>query len=947
MTPLLELITYGQSYWLDNLTRAMIKNGALQKRVEAQGLRGVTSNPAIFNKAISSSNDYDEQIAQLVRQDRSIADIYEQLVVTDVRDACDILRPVYDASAGGDGFVSLEVSPYLAHDTAGTMQEARRLFQAVNRPNAFIKIPGTPAGLPAIEEMLYEGININITLLFSIQSYEAVAQAYIKAMERRVAEGKPVQNVASVASFFLSRIDVLVDQLLGHRIQAAATPGQAPRPEQLLGKVAVANAKLAYQSFQRLFAGARWQALEGKGARVQRPLWASTSTKDPLYSDVCYVEPLIGPHTVNTMPDETIEAFADHGVIEAFSVAADLEAAEQVLRDVAAAGIDIDFVTEQLLHEGVQKFLEPFDTLMRTLANKRQAILGERAGSQTMALGKLKSVVGSAYKALDNRQFSRRLWAHDALLWKDDAAQVAAIEQRLGWLDSVDTFRNKVETITEFAEEVRQAGIRHVVLLGMGGSSLCPEVCRETFGSAPGWPELLMLDNTDAAALHEVEARVDLAQTLFIVASKSGTTTETHSFYTYFYERLRQQGNTSPGAHFIAITDPGTPLAQDAHRQQFRRCFENPADMGGRYSALSYFGLVPMALLGIDIDTLLARAHHMALSSGPFIPADTNVGVSLGAALGMAAQQGRDKVTFVLSESIGAFGYWAEQLLAESTGKEGKGLVPVESEALGAPEVYGPDRVFVWMRTADSTDATVEAKLAALEKAGHPVVRLVLHDALDLGAEFLRWELATATAGSVLHLNPFDEPNVAEGKQNTTDLLHEWQQHGTFSESQRVAQEGDISIYCDASPSWLPKDTGSTLGAFLQAFVDLAAAPDYLALLPYFRRSEARHQALQTLRLALRDRRHVATTLGYGPRYLHSTGQLHKGGPNTGVFILFTADTAADLAIPEQPYGFATLQRAQALGDFRSLNNKGRRVIRVHLGSDIEGGLKKLVDSLM
>jgi hypothetical protein len=334
------------------------------------------------------------------------------------------------------------------------------------------------------------------------------------------------------------------------------------------------------------------------------------------------------------------------------------------------------------------------------------------------------------------------------------------------------------------------------------------------------------------------------------------------------------------------------------------------------------------------------------LSSGPFIPADTNVGASLGTALGMAAQQGRDKVTFVLSESIGAFGYWAEQLLAESTGKEGKGLVPVESEALGTPEVYGPDRVFVWMRTADSTDATVEAKLAALEKAGHPVVRIVLHDALDLGAEFLRWELATATAGSVLQLNPFDEPNVAEGKQNTSDLLHEWQQHGTFSESQLVAQEGDISIYCDVSQPWLPQGQGSAPGVFLQAFVDLAAAPDYLALLPYFRRTEARHQALQALRLALRDRQHVATTLGYGPRYLHSTGQLHKGGPNTGVFILFTADAPADLAIPEQPYGFATLQRAQALGDFRSLNTKGRRVIRVHLGRDIEGGLKKLVASL-
>jgi transaldolase len=405
MTPLLELITYGQSYWLDNLTRAMIKNGELKTRVDEQGLRGVTSNPAIFNKAISGSKDYDEHIAQLVHQDRAIEDIYEQLVVTDVQDACDILRPVYDDSAGVDGFVSLEVSPYLAHDTNGTMQEARRLFQAVNRPNAFIKIPGTPAGVPAIEQMLYEGININVTLLFSIQSYEAVAQAYIKAMERRVAEGKPVQNVASVASFFLSRIDVLVDQLLGHRIQPALTQGGGPRPEQLVGKIAVANAKLAYQSFQRLFAGAHWQTLADRGARVQRPLWASTSTKDPLYSDVCYVEPLIGPHTVNTMPDETIDAFANHGTIVAHSVEADVEAAAQDLRDLAAVGIDLDFVTQQLLHEGVQKFLEPFDTLMRTLANKRQAILGERAGSQSVALGPLKGAVAATHKALDNRHF--------------------------------------------------------------------------------------------------------------------------------------------------------------------------------------------------------------------------------------------------------------------------------------------------------------------------------------------------------------------------------------------------------------------------------------------------------------------------------------------------------------------------------------------------------------
>lgn len=380
MNPLLQLITYGQSYWLDNLTRGMLTSGALQQRVTEQGLRGVTSNPAIFHKAIAGSRDYDAQMRQLVTNGCDLSDIYEQLVVTDVQHACDILRPVYETSAGVDGFVSLEVSPHLAHDTAGTIAEAQHLFHAVDRPNVLIKIPGTAAGVPAIEAMLSEGVNINITLLFAIEDYEAVAQAYLSALERRVAEGKPVHTIASVASFFLSRIDVLVDQLLTQRAQSGTASTDAPHPEQLLGKVAVANAKLAYQSFKRLFSGARWQALERQGARVQRPLWASTSTKNPHYSDVCYIEPLIGPDTVTTMPDETIEAFADHGVIVANAIEADGEGARQVLRDLERLGIDLDAVTQQLQREGVQKFIEPFDQLLQALEARRQEILQEQRG---------------------------------------------------------------------------------------------------------------------------------------------------------------------------------------------------------------------------------------------------------------------------------------------------------------------------------------------------------------------------------------------------------------------------------------------------------------------------------------------------------------------------------------------------------------------------------------
>lgn len=946
MNALLQLIDYGQSYWLDNLTRRKITSGELRRRVTTQGLRGVTSNPAIFEKAISGGDDYDAQIQQLVRAGCEVQEIYERLVVTDIQDACDILRPVYEASAGEDGFVSLEVSPHLIHDTAGTMAEARRLWHAVARPNVLIKIPGTPAGVPAIETMLYEGININITLLFAVKDYEAVAEAYIRALERRVAEGQPVQHVASVASFFLSRIDVLVDQLLGHRIRPDAPQGEAPRAEHLFGKAAIANAMLAYQSFKRIFSGERWRALAENGARVQRPLWASTSTKDPLYDDVRYVEPLIGPHTVNTMPDETIDAFADHGIIRENSVEADLEEARQTLRDLERVGIDLDRVAWQLQNEGAQKFIDPYDALMQTLAVKRQKFLGATASEQTTSLGAVRSVVPAAYAALDSRRFGRRLFAHDPWLWAADAQRAEAIRRRLGWLDNLETFRRRAGDITAFAVGIKDAGYIRVVLLGMGGSSLWADICRETFGSAPGWPELLVLDNTDPAAIRQVESQLDLAQTLFIVSSKSGTTVETLSLYRYFYERLSREAGAAAGKHFVAITDPGTPLAEEAHNKGFRRCFENPEDIGGRYSALSYFGLVPMALLGLDIAALLEYGQQMRVSCGPFIPAAANPGLGLGTLFGMAARHGRDKVTLILAEPIRAFGAWAEQLLAESTGKEGRGLVPVDAEPLGPPEVYSHDRVFVALHLAGNEPAVTAKLLAALEEAGHPVVRIRLPEAMGLGGECFRWAVATATAGAILGVNPFDEPDVAASKQHTHALLDAWQRLGGLSQEPPLLEADGVVVYGDAGRLAAARPAARSLRDVLHAFVDQIKAPEYLALLPYVHPTPARHQALQSLRESLRNRLKVATTLGYGPRYLHSTGQLHKGGPDTGVFIMFTADAVGDIPIPGQPYGFAVLQHAQALGDFLALRHRQRRVIRLHLGGDIDGGLARITESL-
>ncbi|MGE5859748.1 MAG: bifunctional transaldolase/phosoglucose isomerase [Ignavibacteria bacterium] len=944
MNKLLKLSEYGQSYWLDNLSRKKITGGELRKRI-TEGLRGITSNPATFSKALSEGNDYDEQIRLLVRQGRSLQEIYEELTVKDLQDACDILKPVYEETGGIDGFVSLEVSPYLAHDTEGTKNEARRLFKKVDRVNCYIKIPGTHAGVPAIEEMLYEGINVNITLLFSIQAYEAVAEAYIKALERRAAEGKPVNAVKSVASFFLSRIDVLADQLIGHKINLSGSQNSI-RPELLFGKAAIASAKLAYQSYKRIFSGERWKRLSGKGAHVQRPLWASTGTKDPLYSETYYVEPLIGRDTVNTMPETTIAAFAAKGKPHENTIEDDLEESKKIFGELKTIGIDIDFITGQLLHDGIQKFIEPYDKAMTMLAAKRAAVLSIPETAQTFFPGGLKNSLNEAFKSLNKKQYTRRLFNKDPFLWKEDPENVKSIKNRLGWLDSIDLFLGKVNEIKSFAEEIKNEGFKHAVLLGMGGSSLCPEVAQKTFGPAEGYPELIVLDNTSPEAVADVDAKINLSTSLFIVPSKSGTTTETLSFYKYFYDKVKQSGAENPGKHFIAITDQGTPLEEESKNKNFRRTFINPADIGGRYSALSYFGLVPMALIGISTEKLLEYAHQFQDSCDPFIPAQANPAVSLGALLGIAYKEGKDKVTFIISESLSAFGDWVEQLIAESTGKEGKGLVPVVGEDAAKPEFYLNDRIFIYMYTKPDEDPILTKKVSALENAGHPVVKIELQEKISLGAEFFRWEIATAIAGAVIGVNPFNEPNVAESKKNTKDLLAEWKQKGSLDSGSPKIEIEKIKIFFEDS---LPHD-GKPPEEFLNNFLNLVSAgtkeksahPGYVSILAYFLNTPQRLKILNSIRKKIRVKLRTAATLGFGPRYLHSTGQLHKGGEDEGIFIILTSGTEMKVPIPDDEFDFNTLQTAQALGDYRSLANKNRKVIRIHLGNKIDQNLKRI-----
>lgn len=535
----------------------------------------------------------------------------------------------------------------------------------------------------------------------------------------------------------------------------------------------------------------------------------------------------------------------------------------------------------------------------------------------------------------------RRLWSHDATLWtgSDEA-------DWLGWLDIVeDQIAHPIE-LRNLAKEVWSAGFKDALLLGMGGSSLCPEVLRMTFGKIAGYPDLHVLDSTDPAQVKAFENKIDIARTLFIVSSKSGSTLEPNIFKQYFFEATKKAvGADRAGTHFMAITDPGSKMQKVAEADRFRHIFFGRPSIGGRYSALSNFGMAPAAVIGIDTKKFLDRAQEMVRACGPSAAVEQNPGAVLGIILGTAAQSGRDKVTIVTSPDISDLGAWLEQLLAESTGKVGKGIVPVDREELAAPEVYGNDRVFAYVHTDFATDAKTETKLAALEKAGHPVVRISMSDIYDLGAEFFRWEIATAVAGSIIGINAFNQPDVEASKIVTKNLTSEYEKTGSLPAEKPIIEDKGIKLFTDEkNAADLARSAGEdkSLAGYLKAHLSRIGAGDYFALLGYIQMNDEHQKQLQAIRLAVRDRKHVATCLGFGPRFLHSTGQAYKGGPNSGVFLQVTCDDALELPVPEQKYTFGVVKAAQARGDFQVLAERGRRALRVHLGSDVAAGLATL-----
>ncbi len=908
VNPLLELQRIGQSPWHDNIHRGLLHDGALARMARDGDVTGLTSNPTIFDQAIAEGSAYDEALAALAAAGRSPEGIVDTLVIDDIRAAADVFLPVFQRTRRADGYVSIEVAPALAHDTAGTIREARRLWRAVNRPNLMVKIPGTPEGIPAIAECIASGINVNVTLIFSLRRYREVMDAYLGGLTQRLEAGMRVDRIASVASFFVSRIDTAVDRLLEERIGAASGERRA-RLERLRGKAAIAQAKLAYVAFRETFANGLFGLLAREGARPQRPLWASTSTKNPAYPDVYYVEALIGPDTVNTMPPATLAAYRDHGHPED-RIGQALDRARSVLSQLAQDGIDMEAVTQRLETEGVAAFARSWENLLDTVARRREAM--RLAARTTARLGPAARGVARAVAGLAAERVGDRLWAEDPALWKRQGIPGSG---SFAWLEVPEATAPAVTAITAFAQDVRAAGLSQVLVCAVGADAMPADVLRRCVGVARGWLDLRVLDPGDPGAVLAAATRGDPARTLYLLVSSTPSLPATlDASFRLLWTRAREVLGDGAGAHFAAVSSPGGALESLAVEHGFRRTFRTPADLGGRWAALSPVGLVPAALLGTDLGRLLDRARRMATACSAVVPPRQNPGLWLGATLGALALSGRDKLTLVLPDRLASVGSWVEQLVAGATGKDGRGLVPVVGEALGTPALYGKDRLFVHLRLGARQDRAA----GALAPAGHPVVTLTLNDAYDLGAEFVRWEIAAAVAARLLDVHPFAEPEGVELE---------------AAARRAVSAAPDDSPTVPLAPS--APDFVARLGTRLAA----ARGRRWVALTAYVSRTPRRERLLADIRSAIRKRFGVATTLAFGSGALRTTGQLHAGGPPTLIALDITADEPIDAPVPGTARGLAALQIAEAAARAQVLVAHRRPVVRVHLGRQVEAGL--------
>ncbi len=776
MNAIKEILQLGQAIWYDNIQRRVLLDGSIEKLIKEGIIRGITSNPSIFNQAITKSTDYDPVLQILSWGGLDKERIFWNLAIEDISRACDLFLPLYIESKHDDGYVSIEVSPNHAFDSMGTQKQAKELWEKVNRANLMVKIPATKEGLPAIRKSIAEGINVNITLIFSISRYKEVMNAYLDGLEDRLADGLPIDGIDSVASFFISRMDTKVDGYLEKLVS------NSPECKNLYGKAAIANARLAYQEFLAVFNSPRFKKLEKHGGRIQRPLWASTSTKNPAYRDVMYIEELIADHSVNTAPPQTITAFLDHGKAE-LTIEKYLDEAKAVFQELESLGISIKNVTDELESEGVKAFSEAFTNLINAIDTRRAGFCKQ--------LGKYRSSIIETIHSLEKRNAIARLNKKDASLWTDEPVEQNEIFNRLGWLDAPSLMEKMIPEVESLLESCRESGYTHCLVLGMGGSSLAPEVFSLTFNPQKNKDDkklsLSILDSTHPDQVMEAARISSVNQTLFIVSSKSGTTSEVNAFLDYFWEHTK----VSSGEHFIAITDPGTPLEKLARDRGFRGIYLGDPSVGGRYSVLTRFGLIPAGLVGVNIGTLAVRANRMADECKIDGEYSRNPGLVLGAILGSLSNAGCYQMTILTDQPVASFGSWLEQLIAESSGKSGKGILPVDLEPVVNADGYSDSRFFVYFRISGSHDDL----LSRLQDLGHPVLIFKLDDIYDLGGEFYRWETATAIACAVLGVDPFDQPDVQSSKTLTTQNITAFQKSGKLDPGTPVWTFGTCQIY--------------------------------------------------------------------------------------------------------------------------------------------------------
>ena len=919
----------GQSLWYDNIERQKLKDGSIAGMISSGKIKGITSNPSIFQKAIASSKDYDLSLKPMAWSGMESKEIFWQLAIEDIKQATDLFAPVYASTSGNDGYVSIEVDPLLAYDTDGTIEDAKKLWHLIRRPNLMIKIPATKEGIPAVRQAIADGINVNVTLIFSIERYAEVIEAYISGLEDRVRTGLPIDRIASVASFFVSRMDTKIDGLLEEQLHDGKI--SSDEFENLSGKAAIANARLAYQLFLEKFSAERFQKIKAAGGRVQRPLWASTSTKNPKYRDVIYVEELIAPDSVNTVPPNTLDAFMKHGVVET-TIFKDLDPARALFGQLEARGILEKTVTDELENEGVSAFSKAYLSLLETVEQRRKSAVEE--------LGYLSPIVIQQVQELVRANFKDRFFDNDPSLWTDDPKGQIEIRNRMNWVSTPYDAINALPDHQNLGRELVENGFTHAVLLGMGGSSLAPEVIskivKRTDTANESGLKFRILDSTDPEQVASITINNPIDKTIFIVASKSGTTGEINAFLDYFWDQVKTIRPDGPGKQFIAITDPGTRLAKLAEERGFRAVFLADPLVGGRNSALTTFGIVPAAVMGINLEKFIHQAVNMAEECKQEKSLQSNPGFVLGAIIGTAARVGRNKLTLLTNSEWCSFGDWLEQLVAESSGKDGKGILPVVNEPVLDGSKYTPDRLFVHL----SNDSEETEFLKQLRLAGHPVITLRVDDKEDLAGQFYLWEIAVATACSVIGVNSFDQPDVQDAKVRTIAGLEEYRKNGNFEDVVPSAAYPRAKIL-----TYLPETIekrGSLMrliGSYIEHNLEHA---QFIAINAFLPRNDGNEELLQAFRRRLAQKYHLPTTLGFGPRFLHSTGQFHKGGPNTGVFILLTAQRNTDIPIPGQGVSFGVFQRAQAIGDLHALQAKNRKVLWIDL---TEPDVRILLDS--